>query len=136
MAKHLKLFEEFENEFDNKIENVNIQAVLDSYLESLMWSSGEEFDEYTIYNFTERSIDSSRKDIISFVNQAGDLLDDYPDNMIGHNFALSRNGHGTGFFDDFESCSDEEICDELEKIASSFKNVSVFVNDDNELDIE
>jgi hypothetical protein len=88
--------------------NFNIQKVLESYLETLLWASGEEheFDGVTIYHFSEEAVKSSKADIETFIetiNKNPNAIaeaNEYDDRMLGHNFALSRNGHGAGFFDD------------------------------------
>lgn len=115
--------------------NFNVQKVLDSYLETLLWSSGEEgeFDGITIYDFSEDDVNSSRADIEKFIetintNPAAIAeANEYDDRMLGHNFALSRNGHGAGFFDDNN--------DILQNICRETKSAEPYIGDDKKVHI-
>jgi len=108
----------------------NIQAVLDSYLETLLWASGEEdeFDCITIYDFSEEAVNSSKADIEKFIETINENpnaiaeANEYNERMLGHNFALSRNGHGAGFFDDNN--------DILQMICRNTKNSEPYLGDD------
>jgi hypothetical protein len=110
--------------------NFNIQAVLDSYLETLLWASGEEgeFDGITIYDFSEEAVNSSKKDIEKFIETINEKptavaeANEYDERMFGHNFALSRNGHGAGFFDDNN--------DRLQYICRETKSAEPYLGDD------
>lgn len=78
--------------------------VLDAYLECAIWSSvddaGEPLDKtYDVFDLAPEVTDHARADIESFLeNQAIDLYGIDP-RQIGHDFWLTRNGHGTGFWD-------------------------------------
>ena len=50
------------------------------------------------------------------------------DSRAGHDFYLSRNGHGSGFFDGEEFYGDS--CDELQEIARSYGTVDLYIGDD------
>ena len=110
--------------------NFNIQEVLESYLETLLWVSGDdhEFDGVTIYDFSEEATNSSKADIEKFIEiintnpAAIDEAIEYDDRMLGHNFALSRNGHGAGFFDDNN--------DILQDICRETKSAEPYLGDD------
>jgi len=58
-----------------------------------------------IRGFTRRSIATAKRDCKAFVKQAGKLLDDYQDatgrdmESAGMDFWLTRNRHGSGFWD-------------------------------------
>ena len=100
-----------------------VRKVVDSYLETALWSSSDwddmddcdnptPFDEnYDIGDFTQEAFDKAREDCREFL----DLLDaveidsertllDCADELqgysrIGHDFWLTRNSHGAGFWD-------------------------------------
>lgn len=113
------------------VDNQSINSVLESYLESLIWSSDEEFDGYSIDDIDSNSIDKSRQDIIRFIGLvestpgAQEELNSYDEKSLGHNLALSRNGHGAGFFDDNN--------DILEDLARNFGEADLYAGDDGRL---
>ncbi len=103
--------------------------IITQYLATALWSSsgddGESFD--TRYNISDISRDSYLQveaDCKKFLELAGDLLKNWDAEQIGHDFWLSRNGHGTGFFDRTE-LADKETRDKLQDIARSFGEVNV-----------
>lgn len=110
--------------------NLSIQKVLDSYFETLLWASGEEgeFDGVTIYDFSESAVNSSKMDIEKFIEtintnpSAIAEANEYDERMLGHNFALSRNGHGAGFFDNNN--------DILQNICRETKSAEPYLGDD------
>lgn len=109
--------------------NFDIDLVLSSYLETLIWSSvdfeTESFDGLGIYDFAKDARAKCKSDIEKFIS----LVDvnplavseaiQYDNNMFGHNFALSRNGHGAGFFDDYS--------DVLQQICRDFGGAEIYV---------
>lgn len=83
---------------------------LSSYLDTALWSSTDEstpsggspLDEN--YSQEDFSIDAKAKmraDCLAFLEQSADLLHEAGINAeaAGHNFWLTRNGHGAGFWD-------------------------------------
>ena len=110
--------------------NFDTPKVLYSYLETLLWASGSEgeFDGITIYDFAEVDVERSKSDIEAFINKINENpaaiaeANEYDERMLGHNFALSRNGHGAGFFDDNN--------DLLQDIARNMKSVELYLGDD------
>lgn len=119
------------NDSNTDMENVSIDTVLNSYLETLIWSSGEEFDGYSIADIDENSINRSREDIWKFIDmvkkdtEAIDEMNSYDESDFGHNLALSRNGHGAGFFDDNN--------DILQELARNLGVADLYIGDDNKL---
>lgn len=115
--------------------NFNVQKVLESYLETLLWASGDEyeFDGVTIYDFSDEAVNSSKNDIETFIktiNKNPNAIaeaNEYDDRMLGHNFALSRNGHGAGFFDDNN--------DILQNICRETKSAEPYIGDDKKVHI-
>lgn len=93
------------------------------YLIAALWSSmdeaGEPLDkEHSLSDFSQEALAKAKSDCAAFEATAAPLLDhayaspeyealeSHPDNggagvyaLAGHDFWLSRNGHGAGFFD-------------------------------------
>lgn len=93
--------------------------IFDAYLECALWA--EELDSYTIFDFSKAARDKARSELEQFVDQAGSLLDGLKPEMIGHDFWLTRNGSGVGFWD--RGLGD--IGDRLTDIAKAFPMLSV-----------
>lgn len=72
--------------------------------------------DFTVYNFSEDSKEKAEKDIKAFIELAGDKLEDWPEEQIGHDFWLTRCGHGAGFFDrDLPHAKElQELCKQFE----------------------
>jgi len=115
-----------------KLKHFNIDEVLNSYLETLLWVDVE-FDGYSIIDVCDDSTEISRLDIINFIkeieksNEAIEEANTYTDSLLGHNFLLSRNGHGAGFFDDNN--------DVLQEICRKTKECNIYLGDDKQIHI-
>ena len=146
-----------------------IETVLDSYLETALWSSvqyadceendtGEHFDaDYDIHDFTESARSAARADCAKFLealqNTSCPYLSEY-DNLydaaddlqgnghIGHDFFLTRNGHGAGFWDG--DYTDREtgieygdlICDVLHAVFGEYSDIHLWSTDDGCVDFD
>ena len=111
---------------------------LNAYLVTALWSSIDDkenpFDDnYSIDDFSEKALKQADKDCDLFIEKAGDLLDDFDDTDIAHDFWLTRQGHGAGFWDgDYP----DEIGDKLTEIANDFRELYIYVGDDGKLYFE
>jgi hypothetical protein len=94
--KHIKYFKE-----KKEVEYHDIDDILKHYLEAALWTNeGDEgFEDKTIYDFSEESTNNAKNEIEWFVKSAGKYINDISDESIGHDIWLTRNGHGTGFWD-------------------------------------
>lgn len=111
---------------------------LKHYLTTALWSSNDDegtpFDrDHEIEDFSEESIEQAKKDCESFKEKAGIILDRYEETSCGHDFWLTRNGHGSGFWDGDYGDEDGEA---LTKISKEFSNVYIVKGDDGKLYIE
>lgn len=101
-----------------------------AYLECALWSSVDSECEpldsrFEITDFSPKAIDKIENDCIRFqAENAEDLADaeyhhpEYTDDeMAGHDFWLTRNGHGAGFWDGDLS---EEMGERLTEAAKAF----------------
>lgn len=109
---------------------------LRSYLETALWSSdgghpnGSPLDDegYTIRDFSKKALNNAKRDLNKFYQKAKKLLEDEKEVHWAHDFWLTRNGHGAGFWD-----GDYEHGDELTKIAEKFGSVDLYVGDDGKI---
>ncbi len=114
-----------------------METALQSYLETALWTSTDDNDVpldsiCTIYDFAEKSLKQSKTDLDQFTVKALPLLSDHdPNQNLEHDFWLTRNGHGAGFWD-----GDYVNGDELTTLANQFKPVDVVIGDDGKLYID
>ena len=142
------------------IEHDYFDQIVSSYAATALWSSVwydnwedmsngvNEFnldDRYDVTDITADTLASFRADIVDFLVMLS-VIEDYnhgPINLFdieavmswsqfGHDFWLTRNGHGAGFWDRGLG----EFGDILTKWASTFGEVNLFVNADNEIEAD
>lgn len=87
----------------------DLQEMVTSYAETALWSSteyseqgemGDSLEEnYGIDDIESDTFAEMVSDCDSFWESHTELLSDVTPHDAGHNFWLSRNGHGAGFFD-------------------------------------
>jgi len=109
---------------------------LQEYLITALWSSTDDSDRpldenYDITDIDNQSIQQAKKDMSDFETKASALYNlDILDMPIGHDFWLTRNGHGSGFWDgDYP----EEIGESLTKLSKEFKEVNLTIGDNGKL---
>lgn len=69
---------------------------IDAYLEALVWTNEEEIGDATL-SVSLRN--KSTLDCLRFMADHEDLLTEISSVQAGHDFWLTRNRHGTGFWD-------------------------------------
>jgi len=117
-----------EEDFDDDIEKI-------VRLASNMDKKG--FDRFSKEDIEVDSLLRAYKDINEFINKVGEeniesaIIDDNVDiETIGHHLWLSRNGHGSGFFDgDYEYFLEKKLM----KAAKEMGSVDLYINDNNKL---
>ena len=108
-----------------------------AYLECALWSTtdestptgGEPMDaNYDLEDISPECLAQAQADCAAFQAQAGDMIADDLGGA-GHDFWLTRNGHGAGFWDgDWGAHGDA-----LTALAESFGTVDLYVGDDNRI---
>ena len=128
----------------NRLDNI-----LSAYVATALWSStdgsdemgGEPFDaNYSYDDIAQEALEQMRKDCVKFLELAGDLI--CLANFKGrtesgsvtehamHDFWLTRNHHGAGFWDgDYE----EPAGTRLTEIAQSFPECDLYLGDDGKI---
>lgn len=115
------------------ITSIALNKVFQAYVEAALWSSSDDEGEPLDRHFDSDGIDADTrkrmlKDCSAFLNKNEALLDEcgLDWDEVGHNFWLSRNGHGTGFFDKVEA----PLGDQLQEAAEAFAAFDLYVGDD------
>lgn len=102
------------------------KQVLDAYLGCALWSSldedGEPLDIYQISDFSAESRAEAVDDLTDFITSNLSDLADLDPEQVGHDFWLTRNGHGAGFWD----CGLGEIGKRLTEAAHSYGSAHCF----------
>lgn len=112
------------------------KAFLQAYVEALLWSTPDYSDgrdgnemldrNYSSNDFSKEAVDQIKKDCAAFLEAAEDMIDgEY--SQAGHDFWLTRNGHGAGFWD---GDWDEEVGEKLTELSKKFGEQDPYVGDD------
>lgn len=107
---------------------------LASYIETAVWSSTDmdgtplNDSKYSDTEFSNSAIQAMTKDCLEFIERSAGILDantnEYP---VAHDFWLTRNGHGAGFWDgDYP----EPISSQLTKLSEEFGECNLYIGDD------
>jgi hypothetical protein len=112
--------------------NPRLSACAQQYLETALWSSSDEDghpldDQFDVSDFAPEAIQQAEKDCLDFLstNDVGDLDEE----QVGHNFWLTRNRHGAGFWD----LGLGALGDRLTKAAHVYGECDVYLGDDGKL---
>jgi hypothetical protein len=102
------------------------------YLETALWSSTDEDgrpldEQFDVSDFAPEAIRQAEKDCLDFLstNDVGDL----DEGDVGHNFWLTRNRHGAGFWDRGLGA----LGDRLTKAAHAYGECDIYLGDDGKL---
>jgi uncharacterized protein (TIGR02996 family) len=106
-----------------------------AYVEAALWSStdegGEPLDEhYGQVDMAPECLDQMIRDCRDFQREMNELYSDnlYNESGAGHDFWLTRNHHGTGFWD-----GDWEHVEELTRMAHAYGSCDLYVGDDDKI---
>ena len=106
--------------------------MLDSTLETLLWTH-EELDDYSNCDCHYSLINTINLDISEFLTKAdqrGISFDGYDLNQIARDFILTRNRHGSGFWDgDYP----EPLATQLTELSHEYPSILVYIGDDDRL---
>ena len=98
-------------------------------------------DHFGLDDFTEDALRKAEKDVSDFFDQLDDagLLDRAnrfaDDNRIAYDFWLTRQGHGSGFWDGDYDDDDDCVGAELTEVAKEFGECYTWVGDDGRINL-
>ena len=124
------------------------ESFRDAYIRTMLWSTNDESDEsggppldenYSADDLTDEALDRIEAECKAFLYRVGCYIDAEPDprfgpdfdrwGRAGHDFWLTRCGHGAGFWD-----GDWKVYgDMLTKASNSFGNIDPMVGDDGKI---
>lgn len=112
----------------------------EAYLDTLIWTTSlddgktQMEDTYDIHDVSNEAFDSAQQTCADFIELVWEHVEGSKTleaEFMGHNLALSQNGHGTGFWD-----SDlGDMGDALHKFAKTFDEQSLYVSDDDTVEL-
>lgn len=109
-----------------------------AYIECLLWASTDDetpLDEnHSIGDIAPEALEQIKKDCYKFVTENLALLDSTPEaysySSAGHDFWLTRCGHGAGFWD---GDIPENLGGPLTESSEAFGNLDPYIGDDNKI---
>lgn len=133
----------------DKVQGVELDEFTQAYIEAMYFTDGQGIDEDGFDGNTMLSpeaFEQIKADCEFFQGRARHLLEDayetgqYDAARAGHDFWLTRNGHGSGFWDRKEldrlSTINATLGDRLTKVAKEFRSLSLVKGDDGLLYLE
>jgi hypothetical protein len=113
------------------INGVECDSFMLGFIECLLWSctdeEGQGLDrQYDKEDIGKGSLEEIKQDCDDFQESQSELLEGLDDDFAGHNFCLTRNGHGAGFWD----CGLGELGDQLTAACRPYG--SLYLSEDGE----
>jgi hypothetical protein len=116
-----------------EITMLNTAVITRHYLLAALWTTtdehGEPFDAtYDIQDISAETLAEAIEDVTDFVDSNESLLvvSGLSDPQIGHDFWLTRNGHGAGFWDRGLG----QVGEALSKASEPYGEVDLYAGDD------
>lgn len=111
---------------------INLDAFVKGYIACALWSStedGEPLDRnFDADDLSEEALEKMRADCRQFADETAAMIEGQ-EGQAGHDFWLTRNGHGAGFWDgDWP-----EHGEALSKASKSFGTCTLYSGDDGQL---
>ena len=113
--------------------NPTLDTFTKAYIIAALWSSTDDHEEpldsnYSADDLAPETLQQMITDCQKFQSQAGELIKDDLE-RAGHDFWLTRNGHGSGFWDgDWEIAhGDTTVGNVLTDLSKKFKECNLYV---------
>lgn len=114
-----------------------LDTFFQQYLETALWSSTDDQgkpmdDTYSVSDISEESKTEAREQCQAFISLNAKDLEQHGDaGQAGHDFWLTRNGHGAGFWD--RGLGD--LGDRLSAASKSYGESDLYIGDDGRVHI-
>lgn len=119
---------------------IDTECALKHYIATALWSTiniDDNEDEYldasySIDDFDHNTLEAINNELLDFINKYYHLVSkndkDKRVDLFAHNFWLTRNGHGAGFWD-----GDYENGDALTEACADYGEIYLYIGDDNKI---
>ena len=148
-----RLYDGVEDYIDQKARRKNsssktasLDTFFNAYVEAALWSTSDNSDDrggepldknYGPSDIDAETLGKMKNDCRLFMQEQAMLLAFLDDEQAGHDFWLSRNGHGVGFFDleprQMGEGAPEGLPDALQKAAKKYGEFDLYVGDDGKI---
>lgn len=108
-----------------------VEEMLMAYLECAVWADKPDEEDWAGAEFAPEAINNARFECTAFLKLANWAIEGWGMKELGHNFWLTRNHHGAGFWD--SDSGTEAQRKELTNISHVFRETDVFLGDDGKL---
>jgi len=114
------------------------QIFIDGFLDCALWAELDDNEQalevnYDLSDFDQDKLTQLKKECVEFFNDNIELLNRTPETYnyghAGHDFWLTRNGHGAGFWDG----DADPVGGELTEKCKKYKSVELYIGDDNKI---
>ena len=109
---------------------------IDAYIEAMLWSTTNENSyDFDTQDLSQEAALEILADCTKFYSENLKLINDDA-SQAGHDFWLTREGHGAGFWDgdwDFPNGEIENVGDYLTSKSKEFGEAGLYIGDDNRL---
>ena len=122
---------------------MGLQEFIAAYVECALWASNDESNDnggepmdknYSADDIAPEALATITAECAAFYNANVQTWSEWwTDERAGHDFWLTRNGHGAGFWDRFSPHSNEEAAeagDKLSEAARAARERNLYVGDD------
>lgn len=99
-----------------------------AYFEAALWTA--ELDDCTIYEIDEKHIENSKKELAAF--RASDAYKAaiethlWTEAQAGHDFWLTRNHHGAGFWDRYSEGAGYDLGKALSELSEKYSEIYLY----------
>jgi hypothetical protein len=111
--------------------NIQLDDFERAYFECALWTA--ELDAHSVEEIDERHIENSRKEIAAFreTEACKDAIEKgfWTEDQAGHDFWLTRNHHGAGFWDRHSSGEGRALGEKLTEQAHKYCEIHLFKDD-------
>lgn len=116
----------------------SLEEMVDAYLIAALWAEtdadGNPLEKtFDVSDFSSKARGQAEAECAEFLLKAGDAIQDLNnDSQVGHDFWLTRNGHGVGFWDR-ENIYGPDMAQFLTAVAKDFPEIGVYGGTDGKL---
>lgn len=132
ILKYLRMSDKYE--LGGEVSPIDENDVFNAYVSAALWSSydddGNPLDEkYSASDIAPKTIRAMKQDVQDFIEKNKDVIieSELTSENLGHTFWLSRNHHGSGFFD---YALPDDVEKKLTDYSNKVKGIDLYVGDD------
>lgn len=114
-----------------------LASMIDAYIDTMLWAEtdddgtplDEDYASYDLSDEAKADIEEDCADFLGLLERVGCRWEsEMPIESLAHDFYLTRNGHGTGFWD--RDYDDDTIGEALDNWSKTYGTQGLYVGDD------